>query len=228
VGTCCSPDPYRKLFGRKQARKDAKRFRRKGLDATARRLVDGLAERDVDGAEVLEVGGGVGGVDIELLRAGAARATIVELSPEYDEEAAALLREAGLEGRIERRIGDFVADGVPPADVVVMHRVVCCYPDEEALVGAAADHARRLLALSFPRNALHLRPIAWAMDQGLRIVFHFRFYVRPREQVLAPAQARGFRVVSEHEGVFWRIAVLERGQLSGSEPGAVSQVKASA
>ena len=228
MSSCCSPDSYRKLFGRRQARKDARRFRRKGLDDTARRLVDGLAARGVDGAEVLEIGGGVGGVDIELLRAGAARATIVELSPEYDEEAAALLREAGLEGRVERRIGDFVADGVPPADVVVMHRVVCCYADEEALVGAAADHARRLLALSFPRDALHLRPIAWAMNQGLRIVFQFRFYMRPREQVLAPAEARGFRVVHEHEGVFWRIAVLERDQSSGSEPGAVSQVKTSA
>ena len=228
MASCCSPDSYRKLFGRRQARKDAKRFRRKGLDGTAQRLVDGLAERGVDGAEVLEVGGGVGAVEIELLRAGAARATIVELSPEYDEEAAALLREAGLEGRVERRIGDFVADGVPPADVVVMHRVVCCYPDEEALVGAAADHARRLLALSFPRNALHLRPIAWAMNQGLRIVFQFRFYMRPPEQVLAPAEARGFRVVSEHEGIFWRTAVLERDQPSGSEPGAVSQVKTSA
>ena len=228
MSSCCSPDSYRKLFGRRQARKDARRFRRKGLDDTARRLVEGLAERGVDGADVLEVGGGVGGVDIELLRAGAARATIVELSPEYDAEAAALLREVGLDGRVERRIGDFVADGVPPADVVVMHRVVCCYPDEEALVGAAADHARRLLALSFPRDALHLRPIAWAMNQGLRIVFHFRFYVRPRGQVLAPAEARGFRVVSEHEGVFWRTAVLERDQSSASAPGAVSHVKTSA
>ena len=59
------------------------------------------------------------------------------------------------------------------------------------------------------------------MNQGLRIVFQFRFYMRPREQVLAPAEARGFRVVHEHEGVFWRIAVLERAQPSGSEPGAV-------
>jgi O-methyltransferase domain len=226
--SCCCADPYRKLFGRKQARKDAKRFRRKGLDDTARRLVDGLAARGVAGAEVLEIGGGVGAVDIELLRAGAARATIVELSPEYDEEAGALLREAGLEGRVERRIGDFVANGVPRADVVVMHRVVCCYPDEEALVGAAADHARRLLALSFPRNALHLRPIAWTMDQGLRLVFGFRFYMRPREQVLAPAEVRGFRVVREHEGVFWRLALLERDQSSGGVPGSVSRVQASA
>ena len=226
--TCCSRARYAKLFGRKQARKDAKRFRRKGLDETARRLVDGLAAKGVDGAEVLEVGGGVGAIDIELLKAGAARATIVELSPEYDDEAAALLQEAGLEGRVERRIGDFVADGVPPADVVVMHRVVCCYPTSRRSSAPRPTHARRLLALSFPRDPWHLRLIGWAIDQAMRLVFHLRFYVRPRDQVLAPAEARGFRVVSEHEGIFWRTAVLERAQPSGSEPGAVSQVKTSA
>jgi len=209
VSDCCSA-PYAKLFGRKQARKDARRFRRKGLDETARRLVSSLAERGVAGASVLEVGGGVGGVEIELLRAGADHAANVELSPEYEQEAGSLLREAGLEDRVDRRIGDFVVDGVPPADVVVMHRVVCCYPDEQALVGAAAEHARRLLALSFPRNAWHLRPLCAACDLGLRVVFHLRFYARPREQVLAPALARGFRVVDEHQGVFWRFAVLER------------------
>ena len=206
---CCS-DPYAKLFGRKQARRDAKRFRRRGLDATARGLVDAVAARGVDGASVLEVGGGVGGVEIELLRAGAERAANVELSPEYEAEAAGLLQETGLDGRVDRRIGDFVADGNPAADIVVMHRVVCCYPDEEALVGAAAEHSTRLLALSFPRDSLHLRPIAAGCDLLLRIVFRLRFYVRPREAVLAPALARGFRVVTEHRGVFWRYAVLER------------------
>jgi SAM-dependent methyltransferase len=209
VSDCCSA-PYAKLFGRRQARRDARRFRRKGLDATAQRIVDSLAERGVGGASVLEVGGGVGGVEIELLRAGADHAANVELSPKYEEEATRLLQESGFDSRVDRRVGDFVAGPVRPADVVVMHRVVCCYPDEEALVGAAAEHSTRLLALSFPRDSLHLRPIAWGCNLALRLFFRFRFYVRPPETVLAPALARGFRVVDEHRGVFWRIAVLER------------------
>ena len=172
---------------------------------------------------MLEVGGGVGAVDIELLRAGAARATIVELSPEYDEEAAALLREAGSRVASSARIGDFVADGVPPADRGLDAPRRCCYADEEALVGTAADHARRLLALSFPRDALHLRPVAWAMNRGCGSCSSSASHA-PREQVLAPAEARGFRVVSEHEGIFWRTAVLEarsveRQRARHSEPG---------
>jgi hypothetical protein len=45
-------------------------------------------------------------------------------------------------------------EAVEPADMVVLHRVVCGYPDYERLLGAAADHARRALVFSYPpRNA---------------------------------------------------------------------------
>jgi magnesium-protoporphyrin O-methyltransferase len=44
---------------------------------------------------------------------------------------------------------------VEPADIVVLHRVVCCYPDHERLLGAAAGHTRRFLVFSYPpRNRL--------------------------------------------------------------------------
>jgi 2-polyprenyl-3-methyl-5-hydroxy-6-metoxy-1,4-benzoquinol methylase len=209
--TCCARSAGR-IFSKKQARRDARRYRRRGLDATAQRMVDQLGGRGIGGATVLEVGGGIGAIEIELLRAGAARTTNVELSDGYEDEARTLLSAASLDGRAERRLGDFVeqAEGLEPADVVVMHRVVCCYPDEEALVGAAADRARRLLALSFPRDTRVTRTGVSVLNLVLRAAFDFRMYVRPAQAVLAPARARGFRVVHEHEGVFWRLAVLER------------------
>ncbi len=90
---------------------------------------------------MLEVGGGVGEIQIELLKRGAARTVNLELSSAYDAEAERLLREAGLEERAERRLHDIAVepDGVEPADVVVLRRVVCCYPDYERLLGAAAE-----------------------------------------------------------------------------------------
>ena len=137
---CCNPTDYRRLFSSKQARRDARRFRRRGLRGTSRDLVE-LAG-DVHGASVLDVGGGVGAIELELLSAGAERATNVELSGGYEETAAELIAERGVETRVERRVGDFVTAEIEPHDVVVMHRVVCCYPDADALVGSAADHAR--------------------------------------------------------------------------------------
>src|SRR6266567_8079411 len=154
VSDCCTPKGYRQIFSEKNARGEAKRYRRKGLDGTSRRIADLLKERDVEGRTLLEVGGGIGAIQIELLKAGIARSTNVELTPTYEEAADQLVREAGLADRVERKVTDF-AEAVPDvevADFVVMNRVLCCYPDMPKLAAAAADHARQLLVLSYPRR----------------------------------------------------------------------------
>jgi predicted dinucleotide-utilizing enzyme len=74
-------------------------------------------------SSLLEIGGGVGKLQIELLKRGAARAVDLELSAAYEQEAKSLLREAGLEERAERRLHHIAMDpeGDEAADVVV-----CC------------------------------------------------------------------------------------------------------
>ncbi len=75
------------------------------------------------------MGGGIGAIEIELLKAGMAHAVIVELTPTYETAAGELLREAGLADRVERLVMDFTEAGteIETADVVVMNRVICCY-----------------------------------------------------------------------------------------------------
>ncbi|HVC04354.1 MAG TPA: hypothetical protein VND88_06730, partial [Candidatus Acidoferrales bacterium] len=111
MGDCCSPRGYRWIFSERNARAEAKRYRRKGLDPTSRRIADFLRQQDLVGRTVLEVGGGIGAIQIELLKAGAARAISIELTPTYEDAAIDLLREAGLEDRVERRIMDFAEAG---------------------------------------------------------------------------------------------------------------------
>jgi hypothetical protein len=209
MGGCCRA-PGAEPFTERAARRDARRFRRRGLDPTAARLAE-LA--DVDAATVLEVGGGVGGLQIELLRRGAIRATNVELSPAYEEAAAELLREAGFAERVDRRIGDFTGTGeeVPPADVVVMHRVVCCSPDVDGLVGAGAEHARARLALSYPRITWWLRAAARAVNTGARLFrWRWRFYLHRPASIAAVAARHGLRPVHNERGRLWEIAAFDR------------------
>src|SRR5436189_5668650 len=85
MSNCCSPKGYRWVFSERSARAEAKRYRRKGLDATSRRIVDYLKAQGVAGRTVLEVGGGIGAIQLELLKAGAARAVSVELTPTYED-----------------------------------------------------------------------------------------------------------------------------------------------
>ncbi len=213
MGGCCSPNGYAKVWDAKQARKFARQYLRKGLDPTAKHLVNFLKECGIEGQTILEVGGGVGAIQVDLLRAGAARAVSVELSPAYEEVARELLTAAGLMDRDERLIMDFAREAgkVGSADVVIMHRVVCCYPDMEPLVEAAANRARRHLAISFPRASWWVRLgfLAGNLWFWLRRV-DFRTYVHSPRAILATAQVLGFRPVLEHRGWLWQLAVLER------------------
>ena len=210
---CCNPKGYDEMFDGRQARKDARRYRRSGLGRSARWIFDAVCGRGVAGAGVLEIGGGIGDLQLELLDAGAARTVNVELSQAYEAAAAELIAEAGPEDRVERRLGDFVAEGgtIEPADLVVMNRVVCCYSDYEALVGAAADHAQRALVFTFPRDGLLVRAAFAGMNLVLRLRgVDFRAYVHPRRGMLAVAEAHGLRLVTERAGMVWRLAAFER------------------
>ena len=212
MSRCCATG-YERFFGPRLARRDARRYRRRGLDDTALRLVDELASRGVGGASALEVGGGVGAIELELLRKGMEHATIVELSHGYDEEAEALAREARMEERIERRHGDFVEQEalVDPADIVVMHKVVCCYPDAEKLVGAAARHSRRLLALSFPRDTWWLRLAVRVGNVWFRLIGGIETFLHEPARVVAIAERAGLTtVLHERSGRVWRVALFER------------------
>src|SRR5215467_6355561 len=111
MSDCCSPKGYRQIFSERNARSDARRYRRRGLDEVSRIIVGLARDRGVADRTLLEVGGGVGAIEIELLKAGLSRAVSVELTPTYEEEASALLREHGFQDRVERRLLDFAQAG---------------------------------------------------------------------------------------------------------------------
>lgn len=209
--SCCSPRLYGKVFSEKTARRNARRYRRKGLLETERQIVDYLRGRGVEGLTVMDVGGGVGAIEIELLKAGAARAEDVELSPSYETEARGLAREAGVEERFEYRVADIAEERLEGADAVVMHRVVCCYPDGELLSRRGAQHARRFLLLTFPREVPWVRAGFALFNFALwALRLEFRAYVHPVEQILGAAEAEGFRLVHGRRGFVWQTAALER------------------
>ncbi len=211
--SCCNPRGCDQFFSPRFARRVAKRYRKRGADKTARQMIGFLEQRGIEGATVLEVGGGIGEIEIELLKRGAARAVNLELSPAYDEEARSLLHDAGLADKAERRLRDIAVDGenIEPADVVVLHRVVCCYPDYERLLTAAAEHARRLLVFSYPRR----NPISRLVVASQNVVFkllrkEFRTFTHPPAAMLGVLTARGLHLTFDHHGLVWQVAGLER------------------
>jgi len=211
MGGCCDPRGCDRVFGRRFARGRAARYRRRGLDRTARRMVDLLG--DVDGATVLEIGGGVGEIEIELLERGAASATCLELSPAYDADAEQLLAERQLTGRARRRLVDLAAEPtvVEPADVVVLHRVVCCYPDYARLLSAAAGRARRQLVFSHPPRNPVSRTLVAAQNLVLRLTgSEFRTFTHPPAAMLDVLASHGLTVQATAGGPVWQVGALAR------------------
>lgn len=210
---CCDPRGADDIFGDRFARSRARRYRRKGLDATSRRIVDFVVHRGVEGASVLEIGGGVGEIQLELLRRGASHATNLELVDAYDALARDMASEAGLGRRVERRIVDIAEDPeeVEAADVVVLNRVVCCYPDYDRLLRAAAEHARRLLVLSFPSRNVGTRAVLGGQNLMFRVSGKsFRTFAHPPEAMFAVLERGGLRATYRHRSPVWQVAGLER------------------
>lgn len=212
MDACCGPGDegrYDAIFDPRFSGAVARRYSRRGLRAAEQQIVDFLAGTGIDGASVLEVGGGVGEIQLELLQRGAARSVNLELSAGYEDDAMRLARSAGLASRIERRLGVDLAeapDDVEAADVVVLHRVVCCYPDYEALLGAAAEHARRALVFSYPPanpvTRLFIRTMNSMIGASGR---SFRGYIHPPEAMVDVVRSRGLEPVFRWKSTMWRL-----------------------
>jgi len=211
--SCCRAGSCERFFKPRVARRSLDTYRRKGLDALERQMVASVSMGSLDGARVLEIGGGIGRVQAELLAAGAKEGEIVELVSAYEPYARELARERGLETRTSFHVVDILEepDGVEQADVVVLNRVVCCSPDGVALAAAAGTLARRALLLSFPRDVFWVRAGFRILNAGLWLMRNpFRVYVHPPGALFAAAEAGGVHVRDGDQGAFWQWAMLRR------------------
>jgi magnesium-protoporphyrin O-methyltransferase len=176
-------------------------------------MVDFLRDRGIAGATVLEIGGGVGEIGIELVRAGAERAENLELSPAYANEARKLAEEKGVAELVALRIHDITEnpETVEPADIVVMHRVVCCYPDYERLLRITARRARHTLVFSYPRRNAISRSFIGAANLLQRLKGStFRAFTHPPAAMLNALEGQELHLAYEHHAPIWQIAGHQR------------------
>jgi SAM-dependent methyltransferase len=210
---CGCGDGFASIFDREVAEQDRDRYRRNGPDRTTRTLLDMIRTQDIRGATLLDVGGGVGVIARTLLHEGMAAATLIDGSPASLDVAREEAAAAGLLDRMTFVQGDFVtrADALPPAEVVTLDRVVCCYPDADALVARSADHATRLLGLVLPRDGWLIR-LAIALN-NLRFVVTrspYRSFAYANARIDALAAGSGLAPVAEDRTLFWRVVLYRR------------------
>jgi magnesium-protoporphyrin O-methyltransferase len=210
---CCAVG-LDEMFDDRIAKHEAKRFRKKGLPVRSRRLLKAIESRlPLDGVTAREVGAGVGGFTITLLQRGVSKASIVDAVPIYVSTARALAAEYDVADRLDLEVADYVvrAAGLPDVDLVVMDRVVCCYPVWHDLLRAASDDSLRVLALSYPRDAFWVRFGVAAINLLQRLRRQtFRVFVHPPHEMHRLLREQGFSTeIVSHRGV-WELAIAVR------------------
>jgi 2-polyprenyl-3-methyl-5-hydroxy-6-metoxy-1,4-benzoquinol methylase len=212
--TCCNQYcAAEKQFDSKVAERDLQRYRRGGPDAVTRLMLAELRRWPLEGEDLMDIGSGIGVIGAELAGTGLASATLVEASPAYLDVA-----RAEIELRYESRptrflLGDFatISDTVTDADVVTLDRVVCCYPDAEALLHGAASRTRRLLAFSYPRDRWYMWTLT-ALENFWRRLRRssFRTFVHSPEQMQAVLETAGLVRVARQGTFIWVLDLYRR------------------
>ena len=196
------------------------------LHLLTRQLAD-LGARADQGLDIVDLGGGTGGVATALAERGH-RVTVVDPSPDALASLERRTAEAGLTGRIEGRQGDAsdLVDvlGAASTDVVVCHRVldvVESAPDALAATAAVLRPGGALSLLVAQRDAAVLS-LALAGHVGLAR----RAYADPTrfdvDQVVTLVQQAGFTVVAAH-GIGAVSALVPEAVLD-AEPGARAEL----
>ncbi len=207
---CCGAE---KIFDSKEASKKLRNYRRKGPRKTTRRLLMAIGNKNLQEKTLLDIGGGVGAIQHELLAKGLRSTTDVDASLSYINAAKEICIEKGMTDRMEFVYGDFldVCPTVASHDVVTLEKVVCCYPNVKDLINSSAGRSEEIYGLVYPMDNWLSRFTNAVGNIYLRITKNsFRSYVHPESIINSLIVNNGFERV-HYSSVFpWRVAVYRR------------------
>lgn len=213
--TCNQCQGIDREFNVKRVNKQLTRYRKEGPANTTRQLIDAISKskHGLKGITLLDIGGGLGGIQHALIDQGAVSATHVDASSAYVKAAQEEAIRREIDDRITFLRGDFVdlAESIPTADIVTLDRVVCCYDDMQSLVKLSAEKANKLYGLVFPRDLWLIRVFLPVANFFLSLTgTPFRIFVHRTEHVDKIVREQGLEPNYYQKSGFWQILVYSR------------------
>ncbi len=165
-----------------------------GLSSSSRVLLASIVERGLTGKSLAELGCGPGGFTVESLKHGASSCVGIDLSPEMIKAANQLANSLGMSDRTKFFVGNAADVQIPRSDIVVMDKMLCCFPDAHAILKNAVEACNDTVAFVVPRDqGLFLVP--------LRIGVYFKNLVeRMRGKKLGWLYLHSLRVIDNMLG----------------------------
>jgi hypothetical protein len=212
---CCNQcQGLENLFDQRLAQRELASYRRKGPSKQTRVLLKALREAGVNGRTLLDIGGGVGAIQHELMKSGLEASVDVDASSSYLTAAREEATRQGYADRAHYLHGNFIdlAPQIEGADIVTLDRVICCFPDMQAMVSLSAARAKQFYALVYPRDSWWIRlgekvgNVMLALQRN-----QYRFFIHRARQVDALIREAGLQpLFHRNSGLVWQVAIYSR------------------
>lgn len=213
MSCCCPHSQSASKFFSFFAKSYRRRFAKKGFEPSQQQLMDGITQANFADKTLLEIGCGVGHLHQCLLEQGAQHAVGIELATEMIVEATDWAKQRGLENKTKYREGDFIeiASTIETADIVIMDKVVCCYPDADSLIHRSLEKCRESIALTYPRKTWYTRFGVQLLALIMKLLgSNFRPYVHDPIQIEQWITEQGFKKIVQNQTVIWLSQIYQK------------------
>ena len=210
---CCQCQGIENMFDKKAANRQLKRYLKKGPSKTTSMLLDAIHKEGVQGLNFLDIGGGIGAIQYDLIKAGASNGTSIEASSAFFDVVKEEALQNGLAEKVNFKHGDFttIASDIDLTDIVTLDKVICCYDDMSELVGLSSKLARKIYAVIYPRD------VWWTKLALLMVNFYprikgssFRVFIHPTKKVEEIIFGNGLKRNYYATTLFWQVAIFTR------------------
>ena len=209
---CCNLS-YQHEFDTKKAQKELEDYRRNNLKKSSRALLEVIKKLPLQGKTLLDIGGGIGVIPLELFQEGVQKTTHIEISEASRQAFLTETKRQSLVNKVESKQGDFLDlhDSVSTADLVTLDKVICCYENYLDLVGQSVSKARKWYVYSIPRDVWWVR-LLQGIEQWIRTRKGrpFQSYIHSTAEIEKLVQMAGFRKVEQRYQREWMIVVFEK------------------
>lgn len=201
------------LFSDKYARKELKAYRKNGPSKSTKMLIEAIKAQKLDDAKMLDIGGGVGSIQLALLKMGVASSSVVDASEAYLAVAMEEAERQGLRDRVSYHHGNFVeiAPDLTPVDLVTLDKVICCYDDMTSLVTISVGLAKQYYGIVFPIENILSQIQDFFYNLWMRITRNsYRAYLYPTPDIETIIFKDGFKRASYQRQALWQIILYSK------------------
>ncbi len=208
--SCCQCQGIEKEFNDKYVTKAFKAYNKNGPSKTTKILIKLLKENGVKGETLLDIGGGIGAIQLELFKEGLTGSFMVDASAPFLNTARKESKLQGFEERVKYYQGDFVelAKEIEKTSIVTLDKVLCCYDNLQALVKLSARKAKQLYGVIYPRDTWWVKASFSFFNFFLWLSRNpFRVFIHSSDKVNKLVHAEGLKKKNYYKTFMWQVVL---------------------